>query len=130
MSDCNPACVKIILNGGLMAPAAEQLVEQIERRYTNAYSPIVKPALELARTARALVEMYTHAEKFGAIERVGEFQFEGCEHAKKLMQWTRALMDGGDDLASVHDELSNAPALIRGWRRELIDSMSAIAAGN
>lgn len=116
MSDCNPACVKIILNGGFMASAAE-LLANLERQG----NPSVRAAaLRLAEIARAYVTVAEHAIKYGALKRVGaDLDWHGCEQGKAIMVWVRASGYVSDSAAAQMNE----------WADDLLAQMQALMSG-
>lgn len=82
MGECNPACQKIILNGGFMAALAKLLIPAIGGAARSA-------AERLADTGTALVAVYDHALDHGVVTAVENVQFAGCEQATTMLEWLR-----------------------------------------
>ncbi len=87
---CDPACVKIIINGGLMAPLASELAGKVGGRLRSA-------ALELAAAARSLYTSYTVLVEQELIEPFSSAAWSGCDQATLLTEWIAG--GAGDDAA-------------------------------
>jgi len=113
MGECNPACWKIILNGGLIAISANLLAE------TAVDGEVHDAASELANTARAASETYEWLTAMGAVKRSGEPRWSGCEQALEIMSWVEDEPDSAAPMIAQMDE----------WRAELLGHMTAMIAG-
>jgi len=90
MGDCNPACVKIILNGGLVAISADLL----SKRFPEG-DPVQVAAIELRDTARASGDMHEFLANNGALNRKGKFEWDGCDEASEVMAFVQAVGKAG-----------------------------------
>lgn len=117
MGDCNPACIKIILNGGFMASTARLLSATDKNVFVR------QAAHDLALTATAAVEVYEHAIKYGALQRSGAAtQFDGCDQATEIVGWVINPHSTGYDAKDIVTKLGK-------WREELLASMATIVEG-
>lgn len=108
---CDAACMKIIINTGFMAALAPVLATH------TGYHPIRAAATRLAEVAEAYSKML--AAVGVAINIEGDW--EGCEQAKKLMQWSEEDPASGD----VADKLLQ----IEEWIVAIWSAIAELAAG-
>jgi hypothetical protein len=88
---CDPACQKIIINSGLMAPIADELAEMLGEEH-----PLFKPARILSFATRANYQAFTVAIDQGVITRAdGPSEWKGCPEATQLMDWVALVNNGG-----------------------------------
>lgn len=77
---CSPACVKNILNTGLIAPLATELADMLGGKARAA-------ALSLAGAANSLSTAYVVLVRNGIIAPVDSSSWVGCDQASLLSSW-------------------------------------------
>lgn len=93
MGDCNPACVKILLNGGLIATTSEDLADLATSR-GGVYEVVAISARQLQRSAERLVRAHDFLVLHGGLQRTGEANWQGCEHASQIAAWSVSIATG------------------------------------
>jgi hypothetical protein len=83
MGDCDAACVKIIINSGLVAPLADRLASSIMAQR----STVLIDLRELAEDARTLVAIHESLVDHGVIPSVQPAVWDGCSDAETLTTW-------------------------------------------
>ena len=114
---CDDACRKIILNGGRMAPIADQLATLFGKKHA-----IHCAAKTLAAAARSTYENYRISVETGVLDPfIVEGNWDGCEQATELMSWVIA---GANQLA-----IADACGKMEGWTCELNQLTLSLASG-
>jgi hypothetical protein len=114
MGECNPACQKIIINSGLMAPLAERLAERV----VDTNVSLANELRDLAKDAHLLVTIHGQLMNGGLIQTQGEANWNGCEQAATLVAWSRE--EGSIGTART------AVALLQQWRAEIWTQIAAL----
>jgi hypothetical protein len=116
--ECDAACVKNIINTGLMAPIAELLAEAL-----GTGSPLYRKARLLALATRANHQAFDEAVEHGLITLSAEpHGWDGCPQAVALITWV-ALCWYGSRLPN------DAAELMYQWTDEAIKRTASIVAG-
>lgn len=108
---CNPECVKIIINGGMLAALASEFAGKVGGALRAA-------ALELAAAARSMYTSYTVLVDQKIIAPVESSDWHGCQQAAQLAAWNAG--------AAVP---ANAAELMASWTRSMRDITASLVSG-
>jgi hypothetical protein len=121
VGECNPACQKIIINTGFMAPLARLFADTV--RGEHPLNALNAPALRLARTAQAATEVFAHALATGAMVKTGTSEFDGCVQAEALSSWIESASANREWSAA---EVADVSYLMAKWRSEISAAVAAL----
>lgn len=116
--NCDAACVKIIINSGLMAPIADELAEMVGKDH-----PLFVSARVLAAATRANYQAFNVAIEQGIMKRTEEpSTWKGCAQATQLIEWVGIANNGGTMPRGAAD-------MMRAWTIEANKRTAALVSG-
>mgnify|MGYP001557841741 FL=1 len=114
---CSPACQKLLLNSGFMAPLARHLASYSQDQSIRSVAKALADAAELHNAVAA-------AAKASGVLRIDapRGEFEGCEQATALLSW---VLRARKSTAHLDEDIEQ----MRDWTEALYDNIHTIVSG-
>ena len=120
MGECNPACMKIIINTGLVAHSTELLIASL-----GADDPLMAPARRLHAAASALLGSYQWLRSMNALADKANMTpdaWHGCGEAEVVVQ----IIEGRN---ATNFSVKNAIATLDSLRVNIVRALLALVSG-